>query len=73
MVAFGWSMQYSVFICDLDEIEMLMLKSAILGIIQTRADSVAVIRLGSPTERGRGCFEFLGVPPGLPTSGPVIL
>ena len=59
MGAFGWSMQYSVFICDLDEIEVLNLKSAILKIIQSRADSVAVIRLGSPTERrsdasGRG-------------------
>jgi CRISPR-associated protein Cas2 len=71
--AYGWAMQYSVFICDLDRIELLQLQTALGDIIHHHADSVALIDLGEPHERGRLCFEFMGVPPRLPTSGPVVI
>lgn len=73
MKAFGWSMQYSVFICDLDQIELIDLKLAIAEEIDHSSDCVALIDLGNPTERGRSCFAFLGVAPELPSTGPVIL
>lgn len=73
MKGYGWSMQYSVFVCDLDAMEVLDMKADVGGIIDHSADSVAVVDLGVPEERGRRCFDFLGVHPPLPTQGPVIL
>ena len=70
---FGWSMQYSVFICDLDAVEMLMLKQAVADIIHHGEDAVAFINLGPPANRGRECFDFMGARTSLPTSGPTII
>ena len=70
---FGWPMQYSVFICDLDEVEMLILKREVGEIIHHGEDSVAFINLGPPSHRGRECFSFMGVRTELPTSGPTII
>jgi len=66
-------MQLSVFVCDLDAIEVLGLKSIVSDIIDHSVDSVAVVDLGFPEERGQRCFEFLGVAPRLPRSGPIVL
>ena len=66
-------MQYSVFVCDLDRMELLALKTALGAIIDRLADSVAVVDLGVPEESGRRCFDFLGVAPRFPTRGAVIL
>jgi CRISPR-associated protein Cas2 len=71
--AYGWPMQYSVFICDLDRIEILQLYTELGDVIHHHADSIAIIDLGEPQERGRKCFEFMGVAPRLPTSGPVVI
>lgn len=70
---FGWPMQYSVFICDLDSIELLKLKTKLVEVIDNGADKVAFIDLGLPGERGRACFSFMGVATKLPNSGPVII
>ncbi|MGQ0802339.1 MAG: CRISPR-associated endonuclease Cas2 [Actinomycetota bacterium] len=70
---FGWPMQYSVFICDLDGIELLQLRSALGDEIHHGVDSVAFIDLGEPQERGRQCFSFMGSAPTLPTTGPVVI
>lgn len=73
MKAYGWAMQYSVFICDLDFAELHSLRTELTVIMHHREDSIAVLDLGDPRERGRTCFSFLGVAPELPTSGPVII
>ena len=70
---FGWPMQYSVFICDLDALEMLMLKQEVAAIIHHGEDAVAFINLGPPSTRGRDCFDFMGYRTELPTSGPTII
>lgn len=70
---FGWPMQYSVFICDLDSVELLMLKQEIADIIHHNKDSVAFINLGPPAHRGAECFDFMGLAVTLPTSGPTII
>lgn len=73
MKAYGWAMQYSVFICDLDFAELHALRMDLSSIIHHQVDSVALIDLGDPRDRGRSCFSFLGAAPQLPHSGPVII
>ena len=70
---FGWPMQYSVFICDLDPVEMLMLKQEVGSAIHHSEDSVAFVNLGPPENRGSECFEFMGLRSSLPTSGPTVI
>lgn len=73
--SFGYPLQYSVFICDLDPREKYMLKSDLTETMDFRVDSVIMIDLGDPSTRGQDCFEFLGYGnrDDLPGSGPVIL
>ncbi len=73
MKSFGWSMQYSVFVCDLDQTEVFALRTSIGEIINHRIDNVALIDCGDPNDRGRSCFSFLGPLPELPSAGPVVL
>ena len=73
MVGYGWSMQYSVFICDLDTIELISMKTELGEIIHHDEDSIAMIDIGDPSHRGKDCFQFMGVSVPLPTSGPIIL
>lgn len=69
--AFGYSLQYSVFVCDLDPSELTRLRWALGEAILHTEDRVAIIRLGDASDAS--CFQFLGVRPTLPTSGPTIL
>ncbi|WP_419918082.1 CRISPR-associated endonuclease Cas2 [Candidatus Poriferisocius sp.] len=73
LLGYGWSMQYSVFICDLDAMELISVKSDLGDIIHHNEDSIAMIDIGDPNQRGKNCFQFMGVSVPLPTSGPVIL
>jgi len=73
MKGYGWAMQYSVFICDLDAMELTSMRMDLATIIHHTLDSIAIIDLGEPQDRGRQCFSFMGAIPGLPQSGPVIL
>lgn len=72
---FGYPLQYSVFICDLDEGEKVSMEITLGDVLNHREDSVVIVDLGEPGGRGKECFEFLGVrsPSTLPQSGPVIL
>jgi len=73
MKGFGWAMQYSVFICDLDALELTRLRMTLGDLIHHMADSIAIVDLGLPHDRGVQCFSFMGAAPTLPSSGPVIL
>lgn len=73
MKEFGWSMQYSVFVSDLDGMELSELRLRLADIIDHDEDSVAIILVGLPHELGRSNFSFMGVHPDLPRSGPVII
>ncbi|MYG94115.1 MAG: CRISPR-associated endonuclease Cas2 [Acidimicrobiia bacterium] len=73
MLGYGWSMQYSVFICDLDVMELIAMKTELAEVIHHAEDSIAMIDIGDPSQRGSGCFSFMGASIPLPTSGPVIL
>ena len=54
-------MQYSVFVCDLDTIELIGLKDRLGRDMKHDEDSLAFIDCGPPAERGRACFAFMGV------------
>jgi len=73
MKGYGWAMQYSVFICDLDAMEMTTMRTALTNIINHAIDAIAIVDLGSPVERGRKCFSFMGHATALPTTGPVVI
>ena len=73
MKGYGWSMQYSVFVCDLDAMELTSMKTDLGRLIHHALDSIAVIDLGEPSERGRRCFTFMGIAPQIPEAGPVVL
>lgn len=73
MKGYGWSLQYSVFICDLDTMELLAMRTDLGEIIHHALDSIAIVDLGAPEERGSECFQFMGVASRLPASGPVII
>ena len=68
---YGYSLQYSVFICDLDAMELTHLKWDLGAVIGHGDDRVAIIDLGEVTAPTR--FQFLGVHPVLPKQGPTIV
>lgn len=71
--SFGYPLQYSVFICDLDAMEKTALREEVGSRINHREDSVILVDLGDPANRGIECFEFMGVGPPLPRVGPTIV
>lgn len=73
MKEFGFALQYSVFVCDLDASEKTELKMRVLPIMDQREDSLMLVDLGEPSRRGLDCFEFLGASRTLPTGGPDIV
>ncbi len=73
MKAFGYALQYSVFLCDLDASEKIRMRQAVGAIIHHNVDSVAIVDLGDAAQRGMECFEFMGAARPLPRGGPVIV
>ena len=68
--AYGYPLQYSVFICDLDRAEMAGLKWQLGDEINHAEDRVVIIDLGDADLRR---FQFMGVRPMEFPSGPTIV
>lgn len=64
--AWGYPLQYSVFVCDLTRSELLMMRSDLLGEMSTTQDSIGVFDLGAPEGRALRCVEFIGQRRALP-------
>lgn len=73
MEGFGYALQYSVFICDLDVSEKFAMKEALGELINHSEDSVAIIDLGNSDARSAESFEFMGASRGLPCRGAQVL
>jgi len=73
MKGFGYALQYSVFVCDLDAVEKVHMRQALASCIHHGEDSVAMIDLGDAAARGAECFEFMGTNRHLPKGGSRIL
>jgi CRISPR-associated protein Cas2 len=68
---FGYPLQYSLFICDMDDAEIIRLKWSLGDLIVHSIDRVVLIDLGDPARERR--FEFMGVRPKLPSRGATIV
>lgn len=68
---YGYPLQYSVFLCDLDRTELIRMKQELGETIKHTIDRVVIIDLGDADLRR---FQFMGVRPSvdLPT-GPTIV
>lgn len=66
---YGERFQYSVFLCDLTDRELIRLKWEVGDVMNTTADSVAIVDLGRPDQSDRQTFQFLGVRAALPGPG----
>lgn len=73
MKEFGYPLQYSVFVCDLDVGEKLRLRLVVGDLIHQGQDSVALVDLGETRSRSTRRFEFMGVAPALPQHGARII
>jgi CRISPR-associated protein Cas2 len=71
MEGYGTRIQYSVFICDLSERELFIMRGDIETRMKMSEDSVMVIDLGAAGDSSR--FLFLGHHEKLPSSGAVIV
>lgn len=58
--AWGYPLQYSVFVCDLSRSELLMMKSDLVSEMNVTQDSIGIFDLGPPDGRGLKCVEFIG-------------
>ena len=57
---FGTSLQYSVFRCELNPLQLHSLKEQLWNILNLNEDRVMVIDLGPAGARGDDCVEFWG-------------
>lgn len=67
---YGYPLQYSLFVCDLTQSELINLRWDLGRIINHCEDRVAIIDIG---RAGNIDFEFLGVRPVIPIGGPTIV
>lgn len=67
---YGYSLQYSLFVCDLDRTELTNLRWDLSRVIHHSQDRVAIIDVGAASNIN---FEFLGLQPSLPTGGPTVV
>ena len=67
LMGFGSPLQYSVFQCDLSDVERLELKDALWRIINHAEDRVLIVDLGPADGRAVLAFECLGVQREVPT------
>lgn len=60
MQGFGAPLQYSVFRCDLSDVELIRLKEKLWSIMNMSEDRVLVMNLGPVDGRGDHCIESWG-------------
>ena len=60
MNSFGIAVQYSVFLCDLGEKDLIVMKGDLLEIMNTNEDRIMIVNIGKDDGRGSSCIETLG-------------
>lgn len=71
--SFGVRLQYSVFLCDLDAIEKVVMQDALRSVLNLAQDSVVIVDLGLPGRTAERRFEFMGPRPAPPPSAATIV
>lgn len=62
MCGHGDPLQYSVFRCELSDVELQKLKDLLWPLLNLGQDRVMIVHLGPVAGRGDQCFEFWGTP-----------
>lgn len=62
LCGFGQPLQYSVFRCELSDLQLHALKERLWDILNLTDDRVMVVDLGPVGSRGDECVEFWGQP-----------
>src|SRR5262245_52368927 len=62
MCGHGDPLQYSVFRCELSDLELHKLKETLWPILNLSEDRVMIVDLGPAEGRGNECVEFWGAP-----------
>lgn len=68
MCGHGDSLQYSIFRCELTDMELQSLKDQLWPVLNLREDRVMIVNLGPIEGRGDECIEFWGDPRTTPAS-----
>jgi CRISPR-associated protein Cas2 len=68
-LAYGYPLQYSLFACDLDDVQLVGLRADLGATINHREDRISIFDLGAPDARGVTCVHQIGRPHPLPLSG----
>lgn len=63
---YGYPLQYSLFVCDLDDVQLVNLERDLTVEIAHREDRISIFDLGPPQGRGVECVRQLGLPQLLP-------
>jgi CRISPR-associated protein Cas2 len=71
MEGYGTRIQYSVFVCDLSDREVLMMRGDLAQLMKVSVDSVMVVDLGQAGDSSR--FLFIGHHERLPASSAVVV
>lgn len=66
MCGHGDPLQYSVFRCELSEIELQKLRETMWPLLNLAEDRIMIIDLGPTEGRGDECIEFWGHPRAIP-------
>jgi CRISPR-associated protein Cas2 len=73
MKAYGESLQYSVFVCDISRAEKAAMRLDLGGVMDHAEDSIVLVDLGQVSGDGLLRFEFMGVHRPLPEPGPTVI
>ncbi|GBD31901.1 CRISPR-associated endoribonuclease Cas2 [bacterium HR33] len=73
LLGFGDPLQYSVFQCDLSDVEKLRMVEAVSEIINHREDRVLIVDVGPTEGRAALAYEFLGVRDQLPAERAAVI
>jgi len=57
---FGYRLQYSVFLCDLSQVERIRLDGELKGVLDLSVDSVMLVDLGPAGAHSERRFRWLG-------------
>lgn len=62
MNGYGTPVQYSVFMCDLNPKELILMKGDLTKLLNLKEDKVLIIDVGSVNGRGNNCITTIGEP-----------
>ena len=73
LLGFGDPLQYSVFRCDLSDVERTKLREELVGLIHHTEDRVLIVDIGPMAGRADIAFEYLGIQQEMPVEREAVI